>query len=90
MRFADATIPFNLAAPGTGNPLFDAQYYYQTYPDVAHAGVDAKQHYDTGGWREGRDPDAFFSTRFYLASNFDVRKSGVNPLDQYHSTGWKE
>src|ERR1043165_3894992 len=90
VRFADTTGNFSLTAPGTGNPLFDAQFYYQSYPDVAAAGADAKQHYDTYGWHEGRDPDAFFSTNFYLASNFDVRKSGVNPLDQYHSTGWKE
>jgi serralysin len=90
VRFADTTINFNAATSGSFNPLFDAQYYNQTYPDVAHAGVDAKQHYDTSGWREGRDPDAFFSTSFYLASNFDVRKSGVNPLDQYYQTGWKE
>ena len=89
VRFADTTINFS-APTGSFNPLFDAQYYYLTYPDVAQAGVDAKQHYDTSGWREGRDPDALFSTRFYLASNFDVRKSGVNPLDQYYQTGWKE
>ena len=40
--------------------------------------------------REGRDPNAFFSTSWYLSLNPDVRASGVNPLDHYHSTGWRE
>ena len=85
LRFADGTI--NVA---DGSGLFDTVFYDRNNLDVFHAGVDALNHFNTTGWHEGRDPDAFFSTSFYLGANPDVRASGVNPLDQYHLTGWKE
>ena len=53
-------------------------------------GVDALAHYNSSGWREGRDPDPYFSTIVYRAANPDVRASGVNPLTHYQQTGWKE
>jgi hypothetical protein len=54
------------------------------------AHLDADAHYNTAGWREGRDPSAFFSTSFYLAQNADVRAAGVNPLQHYDASGWRE
>ena len=58
--------------------------------DVFQAGVNALDHFNTFGWHEGRDPNAFFDTSGYLAVNPDVAASGMNPLDHYHQTGWQQ
>ncbi|MBK1660506.1 alpha/beta hydrolase family protein [Paracraurococcus ruber] len=77
--------------PGSGTEaLFDAAYYLRQNPDVAAAGVNAQQHYDSFGFKEGRDPSALFSTSFYLAGNPDVAAAGVNPLQHYETFGFKE
>ncbi len=73
-----------------GNPLVDDLFYYSQYHDVWNAHVDADAHYNSLGWHEGRDPNAFFSTNLYLSANPDVRASGVNPLTQYDSIGWTQ
>lgn len=36
--------------------FFDPEWYLQTYPDVAAAGVDPRRHYEQHGRREGRLP----------------------------------
>jgi len=86
LRFADGTV--NLV--DQGNPLFDTLFYLTHNPDVFHAGVNALNHFNTFGFHEGRDPDAFFDTSGYLAVNRDVAAAGVNPLDHFHQFGWKE
>ena len=73
-----------------GNPLIDDLFYYSKYHDVWNAHVDADAHYNSVGWHEGRDPDAFFSTAVYLASNADVKAAGVNPLTHFDGLGWHE
>jgi glucose/arabinose dehydrogenase len=85
LRFADGTINLD-----DGSVLFDTLFYLSTYPDVFHAGVDARAHYDAFGFREGRAPNAFFDSSGYLAANPDVAAAGVNPLDHYHLSGWRE
>lgn len=70
--------------------LINDLFYYDRNPDVLQAGVPAAQHYEASGWREGRDPNALFSTNGYLAANADVRAAGVNPLTHYDQFGWKE
>ncbi len=72
------------------NNGFDPNYYLLTYPDIARAGVDPYQHYLTFGWKEGRNPDAYFSTTGYLNANPDVKAAGVNPLLHYDQSGWRE
>ena len=62
------------------SPLIDDLFYYSKYHDVWNAHVDADAHYNSIGWHEGRDPDAFFSTAVYLSANPDVKAAGVNPL----------
>jgi serralysin len=74
--------------PGNNNVLFDAAFYLSHNPDVSQAGVDALNHFNTFGWREGRNPDAFFDTSWYRALYKDA--AGTNPLDHYHATGWKK
>ena len=48
------------------------------------------QHFQTVGWKEGRDPNALFDTAGYLATYADVAAAGINPLDHYHQFGWHE
>jgi hypothetical protein len=88
-------------ASGIGGPLivpsphiaangFDYDYYLAHNPDVAAAGVDAFQHFEMYGWREGRNPNALFDTTGYLTAYADVKAAGINPLDHYDQSGWKE
>ena len=61
------------------------EYYLAHNPDVAAAGVDPLVHFDTFGWHEGRNPNAFFDTAGYLAHYADVAAAGVNPLQHYEA-----
>ena len=72
------------------HPGFDPGYYLDQNPDVKAAGVDPYTHYTTYGWKEGRDPNAEFSTKDYLDANPDVAKAGINPLTHFETFGWKE
>jgi hypothetical protein len=61
----------------------DQQWYLETHPDIAAAGMDPVHHYLQFGWREGRDPRRNFSTRGYLAINREVARAGQNPFIHY-------
>lgn len=63
--------------------LFDAEWYENTYPDIASEGQTAIFHYIHHGHQEGRDPGPNFDTRFYLTTYPDVGASGLNPLVHY-------
>lgn len=56
------------------NRLFDSDFYLESNPDVAAAGVNPLQHYLSFGQFEGRQPSPSYSFDgdFYLASNPDV------------------
>jgi len=69
---------------------FDAEFYLATYPDVAAALLDPLQHFVEQGWREGRDPNAFFSTKGYAEVNPDVVQAGMNPFHHYLVAGRAE
>jgi serralysin len=73
-----------------GDYGFDAQYYLQHNPDVAAAGVDPLAHFNTHGWREGRNPNALFDTERYLTTYGDVAAANVNPFDHFNTFGWRE
>ena len=77
----------NTSVTATG---FDANYYKAHNPDVVAAGVDPYAHFQTYGWKEGRDPSAYFDVAGYLNTYADIKAAGINPLDHYHSYGWKE
>jgi hypothetical protein len=83
-------IPTPPQAPDLVSGLFDTRYYLANNPDVSAAKVGALDHYDTFGWHEGRDPNAWFDTGGYLAANPGATASGLNPLDHYHQIGWRE
>lgn len=72
------------------NFLVGDAFYAIRNPDVRAAGIDAEQHYAEYGWREGRDPNAFFSTTGYLAANPDVRAANVDPLQRFDQSGWRQ
>ncbi len=57
-KFTDGTVHND-----DGDRLVDDLFYYSKYHDVWNAHVDADVHYHSTGWKEARDPDAFFSTR---------------------------
>ena len=73
-----------------GNPLVDDLFYFSRNHDVWNAQADPDQHYESLGWHEGRDPNAFFSTSIYLSANSDVRAANVNPLTHFDQMGWQE
>jgi serralysin len=83
-QFADGTVVQD------SDITVDDLFYALRNPDVWAAGVDPDSHYATFGWKEGRDPNPFFSTIGYLGANPDVKAAGVNPLDHYNQFGWKE
>ena len=84
-NFTDGTV--NLR---DGSPLIDDLFYYAKYHDVWEAHLDADTHYNTFGWHEGRDPNAWFDTKGYLEVYADVAAAGANPLTHYDHEGWKE
>ena len=78
---------------------FDAEFYLLANADVLQVAQStgasdtfafARQHFDTDGWKEGRDPNAVFDTKGYLAAYGDVAAAGINPLGHYDTYGWKE
>jgi autotransporter-associated beta strand protein len=71
-------------------PLVDDLFYYAANPDVWQAQIDADAHYAAYGWREGRDPNAAFSTEGYLAANPEVAAAGLDPLVHFAQAGWKD
>ncbi len=72
------------------SPLFDRDWYLDTYADVRTAGLDPAVHYLEHGAAEGRDPGPVFSTRGYLALNPDVAAAGMNSLLHYEQDGRRE
>ncbi|SOD98756.1 matrixin family metalloprotease [Caenispirillum bisanense] len=93
------TAPVTVAAPADAVPVarpttavaaVDAAFYLARNPDVAAAGIDAQTHYATTGWREGRDPVAWFVTRSYLDANPDVKAADVNPYAHFLDNGRHE
>jgi hypothetical protein len=58
---------------------FDAQYYLQTYADVASAGINPFEHFMFHGYKEGRNPSAEFDTKFYTRRYLKGRQD-QNPL----------
>ncbi|GJD72721.1 alkaline phosphatase [Methylobacterium goesingense] len=78
---------------------FDAAFYLLVNDDVLRAAqasgstdifAFAQQHFNTYGWKEGRDPNAVFDTAGYLKAYGDVAAAGLNPLTHYDTYGWKE
>lgn len=67
--------------------FFDRDFYLATYHDVRGMGHDPFQHYMVTGWKEGKDPNAHFSSIFYSRGYPDVAESGLHPLVHYARHG---
>ena len=81
--FTDGTVNNN-----DGSWLIDDLFYYSQYHDVWTAHVEADTHFNTYGWHEDRNPNAFFNTALYLSLYQDVKNAGVNPLNHFDTSGW--
>jgi hypothetical protein len=66
---------------------FDLDYYAYEYPDIALDRSALLAHFCQFGWREGRNPNAFFDTVSYLLQNKDVAMSKNNPYRHYLKHG---
>jgi hypothetical protein len=64
--------------------LVDPAWYRARHPGLGAA--DPVQHYLATGWKEGRDPNPWFSTRFYLERNPAAAGAG-GPLPHFVVTG---
>jgi len=73
-----------------GSQYFDADWYLETYPDVAESSFNAAEHYIKFGANEGRNPGPNFDTQWYLRVNVDVADSGINPLIHFLKHGYDE
>ncbi len=69
---------------------FDKAFYLAKNVDVKNAGVDAEWHFNNYGWKEGRDPSAYFDTSAYLARHTDVAAAGINPHQHFLAWGLNE
>ena len=70
--------------------LFDANWYLETYKDVAAVGIDPVQHYLNSGASEGRNPSSRFDGNWYIQRYPDVAETGMNPLLHYIKHGREE
>lgn len=72
---------------------FDADWYLQTYADVAkdeHWAANPISHFILLGSKEGRQPNPWFDTKWYKQHYPDVAQSGINPLLHYIQHGAEE
>lgn len=68
----------------------DPLYYCARYLDIAEAKVDPARHYYDAGWKEKRNPNAWFDTGWYLEAYPDIAEAGINPLYHYVVAGRTE
>ena len=71
-------------------PLLDAAWYLDQYPDLGNSKLDPVRHYFYFGVEEGRNPNPYFDTRWYLAEYPDIADSGCNPLLHFIRHGVSE
>ena len=86
-RLTVRSVPFAVLPLVWRNPLFDANWYRERYPDVRFSRMAPERHYRRHGVSEGRDPCPYFDTSWYLAHYPDVASGRMDPLDHYHLFG---
>lgn len=75
--------------PADYSPVFDANYYYNTYPDLQqNIGNDPAallNHFVTTGMKEGRNGNASFNVKAYMINNLDLLPVyGAKDLSKYY------
>lgn len=76
-------------APIDYSSVFDAEYYYNTYPDLQQSVQNTSsallEHFTTVGMKEGRSGNASFNVRAYMANNLDLLSLyGIKDLSCYY------
>ena len=66
---------------------FDADFYRSNYPDITGPNTACFDHYVCFGWKEGRNPAAWFSTDMYRDAYGDLLGDGENPFVHYIRSG---
>ncbi len=66
--------------------LFDTDWYFQTYTDLAGSGLTPLEHFCLYGWAEGRRPNPYFDPLWYLQQNPEAQAQG-NPLVHFIAAG---
>lgn len=69
-------------------PIFDPEYYLETYPEVAQSGSDPYVHYVLSGIGECKNPGPLFNTAFYIQM-VNETEALFNPLAHFLSYGWQ-
>lgn len=69
---------------------FDPKFYYRKNPDIARSGYSPLSHFVNLGWKQGRNPNQYFSTNYYLEQNADVRHARINPFYHFVAAGRRE
>lgn len=62
--------------------LFDEKYYLGRYEDIQRRNNDPLRHFIRHGYKENRNPNAFFDTKFYREKYLDGNDT-INPLYHY-------
>lgn len=75
------------AEPLAPRHLVDADWYRAAHPDALAPGADAADHYLSRGWRQGFDPNPWFSTLVYHAADPAVAAAGICPLVHFVRDG---
>lgn len=60
--------------------LFDEKFYLQRYPEVKDLDMSPIVHYIEQGWKEGKDPNVYFSSQEYVEYYADAGEMKVCPL----------
>ncbi|WP_217361258.1 hypothetical protein [Ruegeria arenilitoris] len=69
---------------------FDENYYVEHNEGLDLVAEDPFLHFVTIGWREGRNPNAWFDCQAYYMCYPDVALAGVNPFEHYITYGRRE
>ena len=69
---------------------FDADWYFETHPDLAESELSPAEHYVRRGAYEGRNPGAGFDTMAYYMANPDIAQAGWPALVHYEMYGAAE
>ncbi|UTW56267.1 glycosyltransferase [Kordiimonas sp. SCSIO 12610] len=69
--------------------LFQADWYLQTYPEVALQGIDPYEHYVTVGEENNYNPNRYFDVAWYKERSQAARKYDGLVLEHYAKRGWK-
>ena len=70
--------------------IFEEHYYLEQSPSLKNTAISPLEHYQTIGWREGRNPHPLFDTTWYLKNNPEVAALGCEPLEHYCRDGWRK